>query len=271
MKSVAAVYPLAEVVGLRYAVGTVVSCLIFSVAREAMPGSAALKRNLLRSVVVLLTAGFFFTAIARLPLVEAISLTFLAPFFTAALGYAMLGEPVASHLKLGIVFGLLGVCIIGVGQGGDTHLAFDLVGVGAALSCAFFYALSNVLVRRSSESDSSVTIVTLSNSFAFLLASPVMLTQWQTPTAAHLAVFSLAGLLGAAGHLCLAWSYARAPAGSLGVLEYTAFIWASLLGFVIFGEVPSTFTIAGASLIVAACILSTWRRPSRTAESVLNP
>ena len=263
MKSVAAAYPLAEVIGLRYAAGVVVSVAVFRTTRESRPGRASLTRNFLRAIVVLLTAGSFFTAIARLPLVEAISLTFLAPFFTAALGYLVLGEPVSSHLKLGVVFGLFGVCIIGAGQRSDADHALDLIGIGAALSCAFFYALSNILISRSRGADSSITIVMLSNVFVLLLSSPVMLLHWQAPTMPHAGVFALSGVLGTAGHLCLGWSYARAPAGTLGVLEYSAFIWASLLGFLAFSEVPSTSTIVGASMIIAACLVSTWRRPSR--------
>ena len=271
MKSVSAAYPLAEVIGLRYAAGTAVSFAVFRTAREALPGSTALKRNFLRAVVVLLTAGSFFTAIARLPLAEAISLTFLAPFFTAALGYFMLSQPVASKLKLGIVFGLAGVCIIAAGQGSNADHVFDLVGVGAALSCAFFYALSNVLISRTGGADSSITIVMLSNIFVFLLAAPFMIAGWQAPTATHVAIFVLSGLLGTAGHLCLAWSYSRAPAGTLGTLEYSAFVWASLLGFFYFGEVPSTFTILGALVIIAACVLSTWHRASPNDQPLTPP
>ena len=111
----------------------------------------------------------------------------------------------------------------------------------------------------------------LSNVFVFLLASPVMIATWQTPTAAHLVVFALSGLLGTAGHFCLAWSYARAPAGTLGVLEYTAFVWASLLGFAVFGEVPGTYTVLGAFVIIAACVLSTRRRSPQSAAPIDQP
>ena len=271
MKSVSAAYPLAEVIGLRYAAGMVVSAAIFGVSRAPRPDRASLERNFIRAVVVLLTAGSFFTAISRLPLAEAISLTFLAPFFTAMLGYQVLGESVPANLKLGLVFGLFGVCIIGAGQRSDATHALDLVGIGAALTCAFFYALSNIMVRRSRGVDSSIAVVMLSNVFVFLLAFPVMAAGWQVPTASHACIFALSGLLGTAGHLCLAWSYARAQAGTLGVLEYSAFIWASLLGFVAFGEVPSTFTLAGATVIIAACVLSTWTRPPRGAAPSAQP
>ena len=74
----------------------------------------------------------------------------------------------------------------------------------------------------------------------------------------HAAIFAGAGLLGTIGHLCLAWAYKRAPAGRLGMLEYSAFIWASVLGFAVFGEVPGLATLAGTAIIIVACLAGAW-------------
>jgi S-adenosylmethionine uptake transporter len=260
MKAVSAAYPLSEVVGLRYAAGTVFSVAVFVAVGETMPGRMALLRNLLRAVVVLLTAASFFTAIARLPLAEAIALTFLAPLFLSLLGRLILSEPIPARIVLGLVLGLAGVVVIGAGQTFDAAHAFDLIGIAAAVSCAFFYALSNVLVRKQSGTDSVFTIVALSNVFVFLLTSPVMVFRWQAPSGGHVVVFLAAGLLGTCGHMCLAWAYARAPAGKLGLLEYSAFVWASLLGFFFFAEIPTVQTVIGAVIIVVACVLPGWRR-----------
>lgn len=261
MKAVAASYPLGEVVGLRYAAGTIFSVLAFAAVGESLPGREAIQRNLLRAVVVLLTAGCFFTAIARLPLAEAIALTFLAPLFLSLLGRSILAEPVPARIAWGIALGLVGVAVIGTGQRFDVAHALDLVGIAAAIACAFFYALSNVLVRKQSSTDSMVTIVTLSNVFVFLLVSPLMVSRWEAPSNGHVAVFAGAGLLGTCGHLCLAWAYARAPAGRLGILEYTAFVWAALLGFIFFTEIPTPWTFVGAAVIALACAASgAWRR-----------
>ena len=110
------------------------------------------------------------------------------------------------------------------GRGGGD--AFDPIGLAAALACAFFYALSMVLMRQQSAKDSTITIVAVSNVLAFLLVMPVMALQWQPVAGFHAAIFALAGLLGTLGHLCLAWAYSRAHAGRLGILEYTGFLWA---------------------------------------------
>jgi S-adenosylmethionine uptake transporter len=256
MKIVSAAYPIGQVVGLRYATGSIVAVIVYLAMRGGAPSVDAIKRNLLRAAVVLCTATTFFTAIARLPLAQAIALTFMAPLLMALLGRLILKEPIASRAMVGIVVGLLGVIVIAQGQGSEPGRSFDPVGLAAALACAFFYALSMVLMRQQSAKDSTITIVTLSNVLAALLALPVMAVQWQ-PVPLHDAfVFVAAGLLGTTGHLCLAWAYSRAHAGRLGILEYTAFLWGSAFGFVFFAEIPTFWTFAGAALIILACLFA---------------
>jgi len=260
MKVVSPVYSVGEVVGLRYVAGAFFASLTFLVLSREKPGLDSLRRNLMRAVIVLLTATCFFTAIARLPLVEAVTLTFLAPLFMSLLGYAILREPIGPRTLVGIGLGLAGVAVIAHGQGSDTSRPFDVIGLAAALGCAFFYALSMVLMRQQSAKDSTLTIVALSNIFAFLLAMPAMIWFWQTPTPPHLIIFAASGLLGTLGHLCMAWAYSRAHAGKLGLLEYSAFVWAMIFGYFIFAEVPTTWTLAGAALIVLACLIALMRR-----------
>jgi drug/metabolite transporter (DMT)-like permease len=256
MKVVSGAYPIAQVVGLRYAAGSLFAVLVYLAMRGGLPSADAIRRNLLRAVVVLCTATTFFTAIARLPLAQAIALTFMAPLLMALLGRLILREPIASRAMIGIGVGLLGVIVIAQGQGSESGRSFDPIGLASALACAFFYALSMVLMRQQSAKDSTITIVTLSNALAALLVLPLMAVQWQPVPVGDAIVFLAAGLLGTTGHLCLAWAYSRAHAGRLGILEYTAFVWGSALGFFFFGEIPTFWTLAGATLIILACLFA---------------
>ena len=260
MKVVSAAYPLGEVVGLRFAAGSFFALVVFRAVREPRPTWAMVRSNLLRAGIMLLTAACFFTALARLPLAEAIALTFLAPLLLALLGRLILKEPVRPSTILALLAGLGGVLVIASGQENGARDAYDLAGIIAAVSCAFFYALSLVLMRQQTGTHSIYSIVLLTNLFVCAYVSPVMLWQWQTPGLWHAVIFASAGLLGTCGHLCLAWAYKRAPAGRLGILEYTAFLWASVLGFVFFNEVPKLATLAGAAIIVIACLADAWLR-----------
>jgi S-adenosylmethionine uptake transporter len=256
MKIVSSVYPIGQVVGLRYGAGSLFAAMAFLLIGGTWPTLESVKRNLVRAVVVLCTASTFFTALARLPLAEAIALTFMAPLLMMLLGRLILKEPMSRRALIGIGIGFAGVLVIARGQEIDSTSAVDPIGLAAALACAFFYALSLVLMRQQSAKDSTITIVALSNLFAFLLVTPVMIVQWRPPSMDHLFVFAVAGLLGTCGHLCMAWAYSRAHAGRLGILEYTAFLWAATFGFFFFAEVPTGWTLAGAAMIIVACVFS---------------
>src|SRR4051794_38633156 len=156
MKLVSATYPIGQVVGLRYGFGALFAVIAVLAFGGATPGWPAIRRNLGRAVVVLCTATCFFIAIARLPLAEAIALTFMAPLLMALLGRLILKEPVAPRAMVGLAVGLAGVLVIARGQGGGTAHAFDPLGLAAALACAFFYALSMVLMRQQSAKDSAM-------------------------------------------------------------------------------------------------------------------
>jgi S-adenosylmethionine uptake transporter len=267
MKEVSAAYPIGQVVGLRYASGAFFALLAFLLLGGARPTFDAVKRNLVRAVVMLLTAVTFFTAIARLPLAVAIALTFMAPLLMALLGRLILKEPIAPRALGAIAVGFLGVVVIARGQQVSQAESFDPLGISAALACAFFYALSLVLMRKQSAKDSALTIVTLSNILALILMAPVVAVQWQPPTMGHLGAFALAGFLGTCGHLCMAWAYSRAHAGKLGIMEYTAFLWGALLGYAFFAEVPTVWTFGGAAMIILACLLTAFTRPRRAPET----
>lgn len=260
MKVISSTYPLMQTLTMRYGAGAFFAVLIYLAFGSGWPSLAAVRRNGLRAVIVLATAACFFTAISRLPLVEAITLTFLAPLLMALLGRLILKEPVAMQALIGILVGFVGVVVIARGQEVNQAHNFDLVGLLAALGCAFLYALSMVLMRQQSTQDSMLTIVVLSNCLAFLFILPAGLWHWQPVTLEHWMMTAAVGLFGTLGHLCLAWAYARGHAARLGIMEYTAFIWAMIFGYYIFAEVPTNWTLAGAVLIMAACLFATFSK-----------
>ncbi len=92
-----------------------------------------------------------------------------------------------------------------------------------------------------------------------LLVSPFGLAVWQPPTAAHLGWFLVMGVLGVIGHILLTTAFAKAEAARLAPLEYTALIWAAVIGYLSFGEVPTLATFAGAVLIIGAALVTSKR------------
>ena len=238
---------------MRFAMGGLAALLVLAIARPPRPTRASLAGNLIRVPLVVLTAGSFFYSISVLPLAEALTLSFLAPVFVALLGALLLRERIDSRVLQALGFGLAGMLIM-VWPRLQGHVTGAGLGVAAALLSAVSYAFNLILLRRIATREHPVVIVAFQAvGPAILLAFPA----WQVMQPMgwrDLAAYGLAGVLGVAGHLLLTSAYARAPAAKLAAIEYTALIWASLLGFVFFAEVPLYTTFAGAVLIVAGAI-----------------
>ena len=116
-----------------------------------------------------------------------------------------------------------------------------------------------VLLRARAAKDPVVTIVALQNGVpAAILAIPAWWV-WVPPTGRDAALFLAIGTLGVGGHLLLARAFSKAEAARLAPLEYTALVWAVLLGFTVFGEVPTATTLAGAALIVGGALVASRR------------
>lgn len=241
-----------QIVALRFSFGIVPATLMLWRA-GARPTPSAWRANGLRGVLVLLSTLLFFVALRRLAFAQTLALTFFAPLFMVLLAALMLGERLTLAMLGVIGIGLIGVAVI---LSGDlaAGTAADLVGIGAALASAVTYAASMILLRRQAQRDRPEVIVLIQQIVPAALALPIALAGWTPFTPALWPVFALIGTVGVAGHFCLTWAYARAPAARLAVMEYTALPWAALIGFTVFAEVPTLATLAGGTLILAACV-----------------
>jgi S-adenosylmethionine uptake transporter len=252
VKALPAHLSVAQIVALRFSFAVVPACVMLWL-RGARATAAAWRANALRGVLVLLSTALFFAALRRLPFAETLALSFLAPLFMALLAALLLGEALTLTM-LGVVgVGLLGVAVILAGDLIDGTSA-DLAGIAAALGAAVSYAGSMILLRRQAQRDRPEVIVLMQQLVPALLSLPVAATGWSSFAPVWWLVFACLGTVGVAAHYLITWAYARAPAGQLAVTEYTALLWAALLGSVLFAEVPSLATMAGGALILAACL-----------------
>ena len=255
IKGVATQHPTSQIVFMRFACGLPWAILALFVLKPPVPDRAMVRAHLLRGLLVVFTAGLFFYALAKLELAEAITLAFLSPLFLALLAALILKEPIPPAVLVAIVVGFLGMAVIVAGKvgGGVLDLA-RVLGIAAAILSAFFYAANLVLLRKRAQTDALGLIVLFQNLFPMLMIAPFAYLVWEAPDPRSWLVFAAIGLIGLGGHLCMAWAFARGQAGPLGVLEYTALVWGSAIGYLAFGEVPSWITRAGAALIIAACL-----------------
>jgi S-adenosylmethionine uptake transporter len=246
-----AYYPTFQVAFLRFMCGSLVVAGVVAVLRPGWPNRETVAANAIRSVIAVVTALSFFYALGQLPLAETLVLSFLSPMFIALFGMLMLRERVDARIVGAIAIGFIGTLVVVFGQTEETGAARSWTGVAAALSL--------VLLRQRAQRDKFLHIVIFQNIGPFVLVAPFGLWAWQPLDYAHLAWFMLMGVLGVIGHVLMATAYAKAEAARLAPLEYTALIWAVLIGYGVFSEIPTWATLGGGILIVAAAMLTSRR------------
>jgi drug/metabolite transporter (DMT)-like permease len=147
-----------------------------------------------------------------------------------------------------IAVGFVGALIVirPTGEGASPY-AFLVVG------SAVCYALYQLLTRRVAGVDAPETSVTYSALVATLVLSALVPFFWQTPQRlGHWLMLATLGLLGAVGHYCVARALLWAPASIVSPFHYVQLVWASALGYLVFGDVPSAWMWLGAAIIVAS-------------------
>jgi len=214
----------------------------FTVLKTQRPGG-----HLLRSTIGLFGMVCGFSAVQHLPLTEATAFNFASPLFMTALSALVLGEVVGRHRWGAVIVGFLGVLIMVRPEPG--HL--NVLGVSLALGGAAGAAGAMVAIRQIAATEKGATIV-----FYFTLAGTLMgavgsAFHWVIPDAATLGLLILGGLIGGVGQLLLTEAMRVAPVAVVAPFDYTQLIWATGIGFLVWGELPHPATIAGA-LVVAA-------------------
>jgi S-adenosylmethionine uptake transporter len=260
IKAMSGSYHTFEVAFLRFAGGVIVVAAVQGALRPGWPSRETLVANGLRSVVGFVTATSFFYALGQLPLAETLVLSFLSPMFIALFSLLLLRERADRRILIALVAGFAGTLIVVFGQGGEgAGPDRSWSGVAAALLSAVAYAFSLVLLRQRAQRDPFLHIVAIQNIGPALLCAPFAAGVWQPPSVEHLGWFLVMGALGFSGHMLMARAYAKAEAPRLAPLEYTALIWAAVLGYVVFGEIPTLATIIGGALIIGAALIASRR------------
>lgn len=233
---------------------------------RSRPSPATLRIHLLRGVVVAFMGWSFFFALVRLPLAEAIAISFIAPLVALYLAAVLLGERIGPRAIVAALFGLAGVLIIVGGRMGRERMSEDaLVGLAAIALSALLYAWNLVLQRQQALVAGPIEVCTFQNgvvSLVLLIGAPFLL---RLPTGTVWLEIGAGAVLAVGAALCLAWAYARAEAQALVPIEYSGFVWAALFGWLYLGEAVSATTVMGAMLIVIGCWIATRRRTELTA------
>jgi drug/metabolite transporter (DMT)-like permease len=247
--------PVLQVVWLRFATHVLWMLLLLAPSQGmAIVRVRSVNLQALRALMMAAMTALNFWALQYLQLAEIGAIQFSVPVLIALLSAWWLGERLDAHRWVAIVAGFLGVLLVMRPGSAAFHPAILL-----AVANAVIYAAFNMLTRRMAATESPESMQMISALGAALIIAPFALPLWQWPQdLLSWAVIALCGLAGGVGHLCMASAHRHASAAVLGPFIYQQIIYMVLWGWLIFGQLPDAFVVAGAAVVVGSGLYLLW-------------
>lgn len=254
IKSLTPRYGAMQLTFFRFASGAVFALAIWGWWRTPMPSAGLWRMHLLRSALLMLTLGTYFHALSLLDLAQAVAMGYTAPIFISLLAMLLLHERPSRWIWAALVLGFVGA---GIALAPELQRSGSprLVGLAYAGFSAISFAFVMVLTRRQAQRDNLPTFLLLQNLLPMaMLALPAAL-DWRPVAGGDLPAIVAVGALASIGLAAITWALRHMEASRIAPVEYSGFLWAAFLGYVVFGEVPSAYTLASAVAIVGGCLL----------------
>lgn len=207
--------------------------------------------------------GFY--SYQKMPLADANALSFTRTLWLVPLAVFVLKEPVGPRRVLATVVGFLGALLmLKPSSTGGVGLP-----AAAALSGAFLIALTVTGMKVMTRDHTTTSLMAWSAVLGFVLTIPGAVLEWRTPSLPDLALLGCMGVLGLITQACYIKGMAEGDAAVMAPIDYTRLVFAVVLGYLLFGEVPDSVTMLGASVIIGSTLYITWRetQPDRPKPS----
>ena len=201
----------------------------------------------LRSILVIASTFLFVTGLQFLPLATAISAIFMGPLFITAMAPIILSERVGWRRWLAVLVGFAGVLIM-VRPGTDAFQWAILFPIAGAM-CG---GLRDLITRRISQGESTLAMLGLTTIVIMLAGIATIPFGWSEFSSHDIGKFALSGALVCGGHYLMIDAFRRGEAGLVAPFKYTSLLWAIVIGYIAFGELPDQWTLAGAAIIISA-------------------
>lgn len=220
--------------------------------------------HVLRGLVGVSSMGLGFFALTRLPLPEWVAINYAQPLIVVVFSALFLGETVRVYRWTAVAVGFVGVVIVSwpkltlltsgaeMGQG-------EAIGVAAVLASAAISAVAMLLVRRLVLTEQSATIVFWFSATCTVAGLATLPFGWSPLSWSQVAILIGAGLCGGVGQILMTESYRHADMSTIAPFEYTSMILAIVIGYVVFAEVPTAYTLVGGTVVVCAGLFIIWR------------
>lgn len=249
-KELSARYSVTQIVWARYFfhLALMLPVVLLKYGRRALiPKNPGLQ--LLRGAFLMCSTFLYFSAIALIPLADALALVFICPFIVTVLSALILKEAVGPRRWSAVVVGLIGAIII-VRPGFSALNAGTVLALGAGVT----YACYLISTRKLANTAPPIVTLTFSALIGAVVFSMLAPTSWNTPTEIDAIWMVLLGAVAALGHYLIIKAFEYAEASILAPYGYTEIIMTCLLGYLVFGELPDAFTWLGMGIIIASGI-----------------
>ena len=249
--------PLGQLLFVRFGIQALALIPVILLTRRAwtMRGRV-LTLTFVRTLLHILGIGMMFSALMYLPLADAVAIAFIMPFLMLLLGHFVLGEEVGMRRMIACGVGFVGTLLV-------VQPAFEQVGWPALLplGVAVNFSVFMLVTRQIAKQTDPIGLQAVSGVMAVCLIGPLLLLvpadmlpalDWQTPEARTWQLLLAIGLLGTLGHLLMTWSLRYAPGATLAPMQYLEIPFATIIGFVVFGDLPNALATVGICVTLAA-------------------
>ncbi len=254
-KWLVASYPIGEVLFTRTAVA-LVTCALFILPQTGLAvfRTQRLRHHVMRSVSQGFSQTFLLIAFSLMPLAGAIAINFSAPLFTTLVSALLLKEAVGPARWAALLVGFCGVLIV-ANPGTETFQ----IGAAFALANAVLYGSVTVGVRGMTATESAETLTLYQLALLTALFALMLPLGWAAPTSVDAGWIIFSGVSNAVGQYWWTRALHLAPASAVAPFFYLSLVWASILGFAIWGEVPTLPLVIGSAVVVASGLFLLWR------------
>ncbi|PTY08327.1 EamA family transporter [Opitutaceae bacterium EW11] len=252
--------PSLQTVSLRYLGSFVITASLLN--PRSRPGVLRTRRRglqIVRALLLVTSTMSGFAAVRYLRLTQLTSITFASPLIVALIAGPLLGEKIGPRRVVAVIVGFLGVLIVTRPGTGTVHPAALLAFVAACAN-----ALYSIATRKIAAYDPPETTMLYTMIVGSVVVAPILPLVWQAPASPKVwGVVAIISTLGALSHWCLILAHKRAPATVLAPFYYTQLLGATLVGALVFHELPDRWTILGGSIVMGSGLYLVYRERVR--------
>ena len=222
-----------------------------------------IKKHFIRSALNLPAMLLYFSTLVMLPIEKVTAISFIVPFIVTILAVFFLGEKIYIYRTLALILGFCGMLIIL--RPGLINIS---VGVYMALFSSFLWSVVIIITKKISKDDSSITILSYQSVFMSVFSFCIVLFFWETPSLITFVYLVFAALSGTILHLALNHAYKLVDVSMTQPYSFLSLVFASIIGYFVFSEIPDLFTWLGAAVIFIGVLIISYREMKLDKEIV---